>query len=180
MEEAEIPTENLHEEMHHRAEHASERERWISHVALSSALLAAFAAVSALLSGHHANDAMLEQLHASDSWGYYQAKGIKSSILATRLALVQSLGKKPSASELEKQKKYEEEQTEISDEAKKAEADSRAHFGMHEVFARAVTFFQIAIAVGAIAALTHRRRFFWVSLLAGAAGLGFLIQGLLK
>ena len=94
MEETEVPTEGLQEEMHHHAEHASARERWMSWVALSSAILAALAAVSALLSGHHANDAMLEQLRASDHWSYYQAKGIKSSVLSTRITLIESMGKK--------------------------------------------------------------------------------------
>lgn len=179
MEETEIPTEGLQEEMHHHAEHSSARERWISHVALSSAILAAFAAVSALLSGHHANDAMLEQLRASDHWSYYQAKGIKSAVLSTRISLLESFGKKVSESDHEKLKKYEDEQQEISKDAKKEEADSHGHLALHEIFARAVTFFQIAIAIGAVAALTKRRRFFYVSLASGAIGLVFLIQGLL-
>jgi hypothetical protein len=180
MEEIEVPTEGLQEEMHHHAEHASERDRWISRVALSSAILAGLAAVSALLSGHHANDAMLEQLRASDHWSYYQAKGIKSSVLSTRIALLQALGKKPTDADFEKQKQYEADQKEVSEEAKKEEADSRAHFLNHEVFARAVTFFQIAIAIGAISVLTRRRHYFWLSMGAGVLGLGFLIQGLLK
>lgn len=177
MEEAEIPTENLQEEMHHHAQHAP-GQRWISWVALSSAVLAALAAVSALLSGHHANEAMLDQLKASDHWSYYQAKGIKSAVHGSRIALIQAMGKEPSPVELEKQKRYEEEQKEISDEAKKEEAESRMHFSLHEVFARAVTFFQIGIAVGAISALTKKRRFFWTSLGAGFLGLVFLLQGL--
>ena len=180
MEETEIPTENLQEEIHHHAEHASPRERWLSQVALSSAILAALAAVSALLSGHHANEAMLEQLRASDHWSYYQAKGIKSAVLSTRISLIETFGKKASETDIAKQKKYEEEQKEISDDAKKEEAQSHEHFSSHEVYARAVTFFQIAIAIGAISALTRKRRYFLVSLGAGAIGLAFLFQGLLK
>lgn len=178
MEDMEVPTEGLQEEIHHHAEHA--RDRWIARVALSSAILAALAAVSALLSGHHANDAMLEQLRASDHWSYYQAKGIKTSVLSTRIALLESMGKHAPAEDLEKQKKYEEEQKEISDDAKKEETVSREHFGSHEVYARAVTFFQIAIAIGAISVLTRKRRYFLVSLGAGLIGVGFLIQGFLR
>jgi hypothetical protein len=179
MEETEVPTEGLQEEIHHHATHGSASQNWFSHVALSSALLAALAAVSALLSGHHANDAMLEQLRSSDHWSYYQAKSIKSSVLSTRIAILQAIGHPAPESDVEKLKEYENEQKEISVEAKKAEEGSRIHFSAHEVFARAVTFFQIAIAIGAISVLTRRKRFFMVSLGAGLIGLGFLIQGLL-
>src|SRR2546427_1180411 len=53
--------------------------------ALSAAVLAALAAVASLLSGHYSNEAMLEQLRASDQWNYYQAKGIKASVLSAKL-----------------------------------------------------------------------------------------------
>src|SRR5439155_27301646 len=63
MEEIEPPTEQVQEEIHHHA-HES-RERWVSYVALSSALIAALAAVCALLASHHANEGMIDQLRAS-------------------------------------------------------------------------------------------------------------------
>ena len=49
MEEAEVPLESVQEHIHHRAEHSG--ERWISWVALSTAILAVFAAIAGLLSG---------------------------------------------------------------------------------------------------------------------------------
>ena len=51
------------------------------------------------------------------------------------------------------------------------EAEARANFHQHEVFARSVTMFQIAIAIAAISALTKKRRFWFVSLVFGAARL---------
>jgi len=74
-EEIEVPTEHLHEHMEHSAE--ENKERWILGVALSSAFLAAFAAMAALMAGFHANEAMLDQIKASDQWAFYQAKGNK-------------------------------------------------------------------------------------------------------
>src|SRR5947207_10836254 len=85
MEEAEVPLEHLHEEVHHSAEHSG--ERWISWVALSTAILAALAAIAGLLSGQHANEAMASQIEASDQWAYYQAKGIKAAVLDAKMAL---------------------------------------------------------------------------------------------
>src|SRR5437773_12547315 len=75
MEEAEVPLEHLHEEIHHSAEHGG--ENWISWVALSTAILAVLAAIAGLLSGKHANEAMMSQIEASDQWGYYQARASK-------------------------------------------------------------------------------------------------------
>ena len=46
MEEAEVPLESVQEHIHHRAEHSG--ERWISWVALSTAILAALAAIAGL------------------------------------------------------------------------------------------------------------------------------------
>jgi hypothetical protein len=177
MEEIEVPTEHLQEEIHEHAHEA--KERWIFGVALSSALLAGFAAVTALLAGHHSNEAMIEQIHASDQWSYYQAKGIKSAILGTKIDLFKAMGKEVSEKDQEKLGEYKKEQEEISKEAKEKEHDSETHLQHHVIFARGVTMFQVAIAVAAIAVLTRRRRFWFVGMGFGAIGLVFLLQGLL-
>jgi len=177
MEEIEVPTEQLQEEMHHHAEHAP--SSWISGVALSSALLAVLAAVSALLAGHHANEAMLEQMHATDQWSYYQAKSIKGNILSSKLELLTALGKPVSQKDQEKVADYKKDQDEISGEAKALEASSRSHMEHHVILARGVTLFQVAIGIAAIAVLTRRRRFWFVALAFGLGGVGFLLQGLL-
>src|SRR5207247_9492041 len=85
MEEAEVPLEHLHEQVHHSAEHS--RERWISWVALSTAVLAVLAAIAGLLSGHHVNEAMMKQIEASDQWRDYQAKSIKAAVLDAKMSL---------------------------------------------------------------------------------------------
>jgi hypothetical protein len=176
MEEIEVPTEQLHEEMHHHVEQAE--KPWMSWVALSAALLAGFAAVTALLAGHHANEAVLEQMHASDHWAFFQAKGIKSSILSSKLELLSSLGKPVSQKDEEKLAEYKKDQEEISRQAKELESSSQNHLEHHVVLARGVTLFQVAIAVAAISILTKRKRFWIVSLAFGVGGLAFLAQGL--
>ncbi len=184
MEEIEASTEALEEEIHHQAHglddaHSSHnaRERWISQVALSSALLAVFAAIGALLSNHHANEAMIEQIQVSDKWSYYQAKGIKANLLATKLDLLESLGRKAPKKELEKLATYKAEQDDIASEAKEKEETSEKHLRNHLVLARGVTLFQVAIAIAAISVLTRRRRFWYLGIAFGTIGLGFLVQG---
>lgn len=171
MEEAEVPLENLHEEIHHSAEHSG--ETWISWVALSTAILAVLAAIAGLLSGMHANEAMMSQIEASDQWSYYQAKSIKASLLDAKISLASA----PNESDRTKAERYEKEQEEIKAEAEKKQAEAKSNFHQHEIFARSVTMFQIAIAIAAISALTKKRRFWIVSLLFGVAGCIFLALG---
>jgi hypothetical protein len=175
MEEPEVPTEHLHEAIEHRAAHG--KAPWMMGVALSSALLAGFAAVCSLLAGHHANEAMVEQIESSDQWAYYQAKGIKAAVLASKMELLDAEGKPASAKDLQKMADYKKEQDEIAAEANERRRSAEAHLGRHVVFARAVTLFQIAIAIGAISALTNRRAFWFVSLAFGLGGIVFLVQG---
>src|SRR5262244_274771 len=107
MEEAEVPMEHLHEEIHRSAEHGG--EKWISWVALSTAILAVLAAITGLLSGMHANEAMMSQIESSDQWSYYQAKSIKASVLDSKIALSNS----PNEADAQKRDRYEKEQEEI-------------------------------------------------------------------
>jgi Domain of unknown function (DUF4337) len=171
VEEAEVPLENLHEEIHHSAEHSG--ETWISWVALSTAILAVLAAIAGLLSGRHANEAMMSQIEASDQWSYYQAKSIKASVLDAKM----SLSAAPNEADRTNAARYEEEQNEIKKEAEAKQAEAKSNFHQHEVFARSVTMFQIAIAIAAISALTKKRRFWIVSLLFGIVGCVFLALG---
>ncbi len=171
MEEAEVPLEHLHEEIHHHAEHGG--PPWISWVALSTAILAVLAAIAGLLSGSHANEAMMNQIEASDQWGYYQAKSIKASVLEAKTTLAAEATEK----DKEKAAKYQEEQTEIKAEAEHKETEAKSNFHKHEVFARSVTMFQIAIAIAAISALTRKRRYWFVSLVFGLVGVAFLALG---
>ena len=169
MEEPEVPLEHLHEHVNESAKHAG--EVWISWVALSTAILAVLAAIASLLSGEYANEAMMNQIETSSQWNYYQAKSIKSAVVDMKMAL----SSVPDEQDRSKRTRYDKEQEEIKSEAEAKQAAAKSYFHKHEVFARAVTMFQIAIAIAAISALTKRRRFWFVSLLFGAVGCIFLV-----
>ena len=171
MEETEVPLEHLHEEIHHHAEHGG--GKWISWVALSTAVLAA---IAALLSGNRANEAMMKQIESSDQWAFYQAKGIKAAVLDAKM----TLGGSANDQDREKAAKYSEEQSEIQKEAREKETEAKQNFQQHEVFARGVILFQIAIAVAAISALTRRRRYWMMSMILGAIGCIFLALGFVQ
>ena len=87
----------------------------------------------------------------------------------------------PKLSETQRQR---EEQAELEHRAKELERqrDEKEHLSQrlmhrHHPFAYCVTFTQIAIALSAIAALTRRRPVWYASMVVGAAGVFFLIQG---
>jgi len=147
-----VPLEQLHEEIHHRADHSG--ERWISWVALSTALLAVLAAIASLVSGMRANEAMMSQIESSDNWAYYQAKGIKAAVLDAKMTLSGTATEQDQA----KAHQYQEEQGEIQKEARAKETAAKMNFHQHEIFARGVTMFQIAIAIAAISSLVSGMR----------------------
>ena len=177
MEEIEVPTEHLHENIHEQAEHS--RERWIMMVALTAALLAVLAAVSALMAGHHANEATIEQIKASDQWAYYQAKGIKSSVLESKIEILQKMGMKTDEKDEEKIKEYKKEQTEIDKEARELQESSQHHLDLHHGIAQSVTIFQISIAVCAIAVLTKKKMLWYGSMILGIIGAVMLLMAFL-
>src|SRR4051812_3958440 len=134
MEEIEVPTEQLQEEIHERA-HAA-REVWISWVALSSALLAGLAAVTALLAGHHANEAMVDQIQSSDTWSHYQAKSIKATVLATKIDLLKAMDKSIPAQDEAKFEQYKKDQEQLTEKAEEKAHASESHMAHHTIFAR--------------------------------------------
>jgi hypothetical protein len=175
MEEIEVPTEHLHEAMHESAHESG--HRWITWVALSSALLAALAAVCALMAGHYANEAMVEEIQSANQWSYYQSKSIKAAVLNSKTDLLSSLGRKVSEVDVANTERYKKEMEEIKVTAEEKSENAGKYMHKHIIFSRGVTMFQIAIAIGAIAALTRRKAYWLVSLGAGVVGVVFLVQG---
>ncbi|OLD01892.1 MAG: hypothetical protein AUI99_06605 [Gemmatimonadetes bacterium 13_1_40CM_3_69_22] len=160
---------------------------FLRRIALTTAVLAAVAAIAALKAGSTANEALVLkteatrlQAEASDQWAYYQAKGIKLAVAQATEAPWRSLGKRAPADLLEKERRYAAEQDEIKAkaEALERERDARSHeadhlLHEHHGFANAVALFQVAIALGALAALTRSRAVWWASLSLGAVGFAF-------
>ena len=178
MEEQEVPTEHLHEQMEHQAKHSG--ERWTLGVALSSALLAALAAVASLQAGHHANEAMISQITAANQWSYFQSKSIKESQLKAKLDVLEALGKDTSPADKTKLEEYKADKEKIQATAEEKEKEAQRELKTHQIFARSVTLFQIAISIGAIAVLTRRPKFWFVSLGLGVTGLVFFVQAFLS
>jgi len=176
-EEIEVPTEHLHEKMEEEAHEAKADRAWISRVAVSSAVLAVAAAITALLASHHADEAILEEMQATDQWSFYQAKGIKLAILQGNVEQMQADGKQVAPERTAKVEKYQTEMKAIEEKGHELEESSESHMHHHVWFARGVTAFQIAIAMGAIAVLARRPRLWLLSLALGLGGGTGLVLG---
>jgi len=174
MEQPEVPTEHLHEHMEHHAKHGG--ERWTLGVALSSALLAALAAVASLQAGHHANEAMVSQIESANQWSYFQSKSIKEGQLKTKMDLLVALDKPAAETDHAKAEEYKQDKEKIQVAAGAKEREAHHHLTTHQIFAKSVTMFQIAISVGAFSVLTKRPKFWYVSLILGILGVAFFIQ----
>ena len=180
MEELEDPTESLHEHIHEAAHHAeTEGNKWIIYVALTTAIIAVLSAITGLMAAYHADESMLSQIKASDKWNYYQAKGIKSEILASDSKILLAMGKPAIATDEDKIKENKKQQEKTMEEAKEAEAESHAHVMSHNILARSVTLFQIAIAIGAIAILVKKRIYWFISLGFACVATFFLVMEVL-
>ena len=162
-------------------------------IALTTALFAALAAVAALRAGGTVNEALVMkteatrlQAEASDQWAAYQAKGIKSAIQHASESAWLALGKQPPASFDEERQRYAHEQADLARVAhdkererdgKSAEADHLMH--LHHRFANSVALFQVAIALGAVAALTRVRLVWYGSIAVGVCGAALFLTTML-
>jgi hypothetical protein len=188
-EQPEIDTDSLRETIHEPAAGALLRN-----IALTTAILAALGAVAALRAGGTVNEALVLkteagrlQAEASDQWAYYQAKGIKSSVQETSRAVYLAAGKTPPADVEQTIQRYAAEQKAIEQAArdKERERDEKSKeadrlLEHHHQFANSVAFIQVAIALGAVGALTRNRQVWMGSMLLGVVGAGVFIVTLAR
>ena len=182
MEEQEIPIDQLQDKISEEAEEAKreQREKWTLHTALGTACIAVLAAIAGLLSGHHVNEALINQIKASDQWNFYQSKSIKSEIAASTYKI---LGNMPDAKlggeNVATLARYEKEKEEIKKVAEEFQEKSEKQLGIHVTLSKAVTIFQIAIAIAAISILTRKRTLWYGSIVLTIVGAVFLFIGIL-
>src|ERR1700674_3675381 len=127
-EEPEVETDKLREQIHEELEHEGGSSLRV--IALTTALLAALAAVAALLAGGTVNEALVLkteatrlQAEASDQWAAYQAKGIKSAIQQASESSWIVLGKQPPPQFRAERQRYAQEQIAIAQVARQKERE---------------------------------------------------------
>jgi uncharacterized protein DUF4337 len=189
-EEPELDIDKLHEEIHEEVER--EGGSLLKAIALTTALFAAIAAIAALRAGGTINEALVLktdatrlQAEASDQWAAYQAKGIKSGLQTAAESAWIALGKQPPPGFESERRRYAREQADIAQVArakererdqKGLEADHLLH--RHHRFADSVALFQVAIALGAVAALTRIKLVWYGSIALGLSGAALFLMAI--
>jgi len=199
-EEVDVGIERLQEqieEQRHGPKHTEEtphRARWLDYLAGSTVLFAILAAVAALLAGNYANEALykanqavLLQTKAVDVWSEFQANSVKKYQARTLATILAHTGGKPAeitaanteATRRQKQQDALYPQARALDTETAAlnkESDQQLHH--HHRAAVAVTIFQVAIGLAAIAALLGRRPLWLASLAIGSFAILAFIDGI--
>ena len=181
-EEIELDSDQLRETIDKEIE--KEGGKLLRGIALSTAILAAFAAVVALQAGATVNEALVLkteatrlQAQASDQWAFYQAKGIKAAAADAGSQSWLSVGKPAPVALTAKIAKEANDQQEIRKKAEELEKERDVKsleadhlLERHHLLADAVALLQVGIALGAVAALTRRRVMWLASMALGAIG----------
>jgi hypothetical protein len=178
------------EEHHHGhgSESGESRSEMIAS-AITAAVLAVLAAVGSLFSGHAANQAILDQTLATDQWSYFQAKSTRGHVAEANAEMLESLAAlqgnakpesiRPALDRLREQvKRYDREKEEVKAEAEQLEAESRREFAKHHRFAFGIAAFQVGIVLSSVSILVRYRPLYYLSVVAGVIGIGFLVAGL--
>jgi Domain of unknown function (DUF4337) len=161
------------------------RGAWTKYVSLSMIWLAVLAAVATQRGAGYSsttmkqlNEATFNQAEASDQWAYYQAKGIKQSIVEMEhdrsTTGGSSLDAKSLAALTAKIDRYENEKKDITKAAKELEAKRDAARALAASAADrgremglSTTIFQIAIALGGMCLVVKKRWLWYVSISIG-------------
>jgi Domain of unknown function (DUF4337) len=173
-----------------RADHVAQKEKekrdgWTKYVSLTMVCIAVLAAIATLKGGGFStrslkqmNEATFNQAEASDQWSFFEARSIKENLYEIELEHL-TAAPVPDAAAVgkirDKIAKYEKDKTDITVQAKKYEAardDARKAAASAAEHSRqmglSITFFQIAIALGATCLIVKKKPLWIVSSVFGA------------
>ena len=163
--------EEAHEEFEKRGEERV--PTWLRYVGVSAALFAVIAAIAALRSGALINEATIDQIKASDKWNEYQVSRQKEHLYTIALDEMTDRGSKNVVRMRSYQAQVAKEtakETPLAAEARMLEDESAGEVRRHHAFEYAVALLQVAIALGAVAALARFKPAWFVSMAAGITG----------
>lgn len=154
------------------------QKRWMSRVAVTTAILATLASLASMFANNHLNQAMISVIEESDQWSFYQAKGVKLAVLENKIELLPALGKAPTEDDNTRVARYKSEQTDIKADAEKHHQAADDHRRRQGFLSNGSTAFQVAIALCAVALLVRKNGFWLLSLVCAAAGIVFFVMGM--
>jgi uncharacterized protein DUF4337 len=147
------------------------RDRFVSRLAVTTAILATIGAVFSYHAGATQADAMLfknnaaiKKTEAANHWNYFQAKSSKQNLAELSMLLVPGQRDRFKADT----ERYAQEKAAIAKDAERLEAESKEwdkrsehELHIHHRWAQSTTLLQISIALSAIALLTRKKWLLW-------------------
>ncbi|OPY08085.1 MAG: hypothetical protein A4E67_01063 [Syntrophaceae bacterium PtaB.Bin038] len=159
-------------------------DRFMTWIALTTAVMAVLAAITTLYVGKYSSRAVLHQGEETDMWAYYQAKSIKQHAYEMQREKVEQellaqAGNIPKEAREKAERmlarygknidRYEVEKSEIKEKAETLAKEKKEATARAGNFGYALIFLQIAIMLSSLAALTKRKEL-WVLGLATTSG----------
>lgn len=191
-------TKELLDELHAKSREEVEkkkREKWTTSAGVSLVVIAVLGATAVQRGGSygsraalHTNQSIFLQVKVADEWAFYQSKSTKAHMFELGSDLVEHLG--PNGEEerrmveqmQKKQKKYEGEKEEVKKQAEDLERQRDNERSAAEINAeassrmgRAVTGFQMTIAIASVGLVMKRKILWQLSLLLGALATAWMI-----
>jgi hypothetical protein len=136
------------------------------------ALFAMFAIISSLMASREMNGATIHQIQTADKWAFFQAKGIKATVLESRIPLLELMKvNKAEVEELrETIKQYEIEKNLLLAEAVSLDEKSMDHLKRYDYWSLAIAFFSMSVVLGGITLFSRRKILWFVSIIFGISG----------
>ncbi len=169
------------------------KDTWTSWVALTTAILAVFAAVTTLYVGKYSSRTILSQAQETDQWAFYQAKSIKSYLYEVQkqnMELETAAGKGKISGEAlaryqktirdydAKIKRYEQEKDDIKAKAEKLAKDKEEAQHRAGNYSYGLIFLQIAIMLSSISVLTKKKSLFYFGLASVSGWIFFFLDAI--
>ncbi len=168
-------------------------EAWVGGVALSTAVIAVFAAVTTLYVGKFSSRAVLFKAEESNQWAYFQAKSIKGhtyeiqkdrlemEILASGGTFPPKAARKYEETLAEYKasvQRYDKEKAEIKEKAETLGTQGKIAQERAGDFGYGLIFLQISIMLSSVAALTRKRMLWYFGLASVLGGVFFFLDGI--
>jgi len=171
----------------------NKQDKWMTWVALTTAVMAVLAAITTLYMGKYSSRAILLQGQETNQWGYYQAKSIKSYLYEIQTEFMEmerlegeAKAIKVNSRQFEKAltrykdavKRYDKEKAEIKakgDELAKQKVVAQERGGN---YGYALIFLQIGLMLSSIAALTKRKVLWYFGMLTALGWVFFFLDAI--
>ena len=148
-----------------------ERKKWHKQVALSTLVMAVFAAVSGLLAGITAQTALLDRTAELIEYSILEGDRVNVEVLKAKHDLLISLGETPDEDEVNQIEAFEIEIKQLVKQTSLDETSVNLANTTHLIFSISVTLLAIGITIGGMSIIVELKWLWMAGMVFGAAGI---------